>query len=76
MTSWTEKVRRTRSERSVVLESVGAAYGLKFARPSSPRISLGIEGQGECSRCAALESLFRYFLGEQAPSPAERRRKE
>ena len=76
MKSWMEKVRWTRRERSVAFESVDAAYRSNFACPSSPKISLGIEVWGQGSRCDALDSLFRCFLGRQIPSPVARRRKE
>lgn len=76
MKGWTEKVQRTRRERSVAFESVDVAYRSNFACPSSPKISLGIEGWSQGSQCGALESLFRCFLGKQIPSPVARRRKE
>lgn len=60
-----EEVRRTLWERSAVFESVGAACELSLARLSSLRISLDLDmdGSGQGSRCAALESLFRQFHG-------------
>ena len=74
MRSWMKKVRRMRRERSVAFESVDAAYRSNFACLSSLKISLGMEDWGQGSRCDALDSLFRCFLGRQIPSPVARRR--